>query len=83
MTRCPIDGCPAQVAGDLRICSTHYKLVPRPQQSALASFARSHKGGPAHRAAFERACESVTNGLEGRRGRPLQARAVALPYRDD
>ena len=84
---CPIEHCPFQVAGPLRICSTHYRLVPRPQQDALNHYARSYKGGPAHRASFERAVESITKTLQARAKPVVQhaepVREVSLPYRDD
>ena len=81
--KCQIINCPFTVAGPLRICSTHCKLVPRPQQDALAHYARSHKGGPAHRASFERAMESVNKILESRRTAPPTPVPSSLPYRDD
>lgn len=82
---CPIPNCPFPVAGPLRICSTHYRLVPRPQQDALNHYARSRKGGPAHRASFERAVESITKTLQARAiVQPEQpVRVVSVPYRDD
>ena len=63
---CPIPNCPFPVPSPFRLCKTHYRLVPRPQQDALASYARSHKYGPAHQASFERAVETVTKLIAGR-----------------
>lgn len=83
---CPIPHCQASVNGPLRICGSHYALLPKPQRQALASYARTSKGGPAHRASFERAVESISAIVESRR--PVQAvlpvhPVAALPYRDD
>lgn len=82
---CPIPNCRFEVARPLRICKSHWSLVPRPQADALSHYARTRKGGPSHVAAFERAVESVTKLLEARR--PVQtvqpARTVSMPYRDD
>lgn len=84
MANCPIEGCPFPVPGPLRICPTHYKLVPRPQQDALAGYARHHKGGPAHIASYDRAVESVHKVVQARgRGPAVLSAPVALPYRDD
>lgn len=80
---CPIPKCPFPVAGPLRLCSAHYKLVPRPQQDALAHYARHHKQGPAHRASFERAMESVLKVLDGRATVSKPREPANLPYRDD
>ena len=80
---CPIPNCPFPVAGPLRICSTHYRLVPRPQQDALNHYARSHKGGPAHKGAFARAVESVVKTIAARTPQPRVTTPAALPYRDD
>ncbi len=77
---CPIPRCVLDVAGPLRLCSNHFKLVPRPQQDALAHYARAHKGGPAHRAAFERAVESVRKTLEFHKSLSWEQPA-ALPVR--
>lgn len=82
---CPISGCVIFVPGPLRICATHYKLVPRPQQEALAHYARTRKGGPSHVGAFERAVESVTKILVARSSGQTDAVKLptSLPYRDD
>jgi len=82
---CPIPNCPFPVAGPLRICKAHYRNVPRPQQDALNHYAKHHKGGPAHRAAFARAVESVTKLIEARRSAVVAdpERSVSLPYKDD
>lgn len=76
---CPIDHCTAPVPGPMRVCTNHYKLIPRPQQEALSFYAKKNKRGPAHRAAFDRAVESIVKLLQMRR----PARAVSTPYRDD
>jgi len=84
MALCPIAGCVCPVPGELRICPTHYKLVPRPQQDALAHYARWRKGGPAHVAAYERALESVNKVVAARATvMPVPNVPVALPYQDD
>lgn len=76
---CPVTGCVNTVPREeLCMCKPHYKLVPRPQQDALNHYARSHKGGPAHRGSFKRAVETV-NAFIGARA-PQQA---STPYRDD
>jgi hypothetical protein len=82
---CPINHCAFVVAGPLRICKAHFRLVPRPQADALSHYARHHKGGPAHHAAFERAVESVTKLIEARRSAVVAdpERPVSLPYKDD
>ena len=81
--KCPINNCVFDVPGQLRICSAHWKLVPRPQQDALAHYAKAHKGGPAHRASFERALESVRKTLACHQTLVPAEKAAALPYRDD
>lgn len=82
---CPIPGCVFEMPGPLRICSTHYKLIPRPQQDALNHYARTRQGGPLHVGAYERAVESVCKLLAARQ--PVQrlplARPVGMPYRDE
>ena len=78
---CPIPNCVNEVNWSYRICRPHFALVPRPQQEALNHYAK-HKGGPAHRAAFDRAVESVTKLIEARH-RPAPVRPVSLPYKDD
>lgn len=80
---CPIQGCVFEVAGPLRICKNHYRLIPRPQQDALAHYAKAHKGGTAHRASFERAVESVLKTLAFHKTLVPAAKPAALPYRDD
>ena len=81
---CPIASCQVPCGGPLRICKVHYRLVPRPQQDALNHYARHHKGGPAHHAAFERAVESVETLLAKRRTEPVTStRPITTPYRDD
>lgn len=82
---CPIPKCPFPVAGPLRICKAHYRLVPRPQADALNHYARSHKGGPAHRASFDRSVESVMKTIQARTPEPVESpvRERTLPYRDD
>jgi hypothetical protein len=51
----------------------------------LNHYAKHHKGGPAHRAAFARAVESVTKLIEARRSAVVAdpERSVSLPYKDD
>ena len=80
---CPIPNCQAQVAGPLRICSSHYALVPLPQRQALASYARTRKGGPAHRASFERAVEHITKTLQARAPEPRVKTPAVRPYWED
>jgi hypothetical protein len=79
---CPIPKCIFAVAGPLRVCRNHYRLIPRPQQDALAHYARVHKGGPAHKASFERAVESALKTLAFHETLVRQ-KPEALPYRDD
>lgn len=80
---CAIPNCSNPVAGPLRVCAPHYKCIPRPQAEALSFYARKNKRGPAHRAAFERAVESVTKLIEARQRSLGPVRAGWLPYRDD
>lgn len=61
---CPINGCTTTVTRSLRVCKRHWSNIPVPQQQALASFARVNNGGPAHKAAFARAIESIHKTLE-------------------
>jgi hypothetical protein len=82
---CPIEHCLREVSGPLRLCAAHFHLVPAPLRQALSSFARVHKGGPAHRAAFARAVESVVKTLAFQRqlvDTPAP-QSASLPYRDD
>lgn len=83
--QCPIARCPFPVGGPLRICREHYRLVPRPQQDALAHYARTRKGGPAHIASFERAVESVEKTIAARTPKPADrpTKPAYTPYRDD
>ena len=80
---CPINQCVFPVDGPLRLCRNHYRLVPRPQQDALAHYAKAHKGGPAHKASFARAVESVLKTLAFHEKLVPSAQPAALPYRDD
>ena len=76
---CPIQHCPFPVDNPLRMCKAHHRLVPKPMAEALSFYAKSHKYGPAHRASFERAVESVTKLIEGQNPK----RQTSQPYRDD
>lgn len=81
---CPIPNCPFKVDHALRMCAAHYKLIPRPQQDALSFYAKKSKYGPAHKASFERAVESVTKLVAGRI--PTRDQAAPAPvhhYWDD
>jgi hypothetical protein len=80
---CPIDQCVSQVEGPLRVCRAHYTMIPKPQQEALAHYARSHKGGPAHRASFERAVESIEKTIAFHKTLVPEKKPAPLPYRDD
>ena len=87
---CPIPNCVFHVAGSLRMCRSHYAMVPRPQQEALNHYARIRKGGPSHRASFARAVESVCQVLEARKidtqddaTLVVHGKPAWLPYRDD
>ena len=82
---CPIPTCRSDVGGPLRMCAGHFKLVPYPIRDALNHYAKKYKGGPAHRASFARAVESVTKILASRSltGNEAVVRLVTLPYRDD
>lgn len=71
------------VPSPLRICSNHFRLVPRTQQDALAHYARHYKGGPAHQAAFDRAVESINKVIAWGRATVAADKPVSLPYRDD
>lgn len=83
--KCPIDQCTNPVAGPLRICARCYAYVPVPQRHALNSYARTHKGRPAHQGAFLRAVKTVDALLESRKvPQPVRPeRVVSTPYRDD
>lgn len=80
---CPIPGCVFEVAGPLRICKNHYRLIPRPQQDALAHYAKAHKGGPSHKDAFKRAVDSVLKTLAFRKTLVPAEKPAGMPYRDD
>jgi hypothetical protein len=83
---CPIPDCRAEVSGPLRLCRAHFCIVPPPIQAALASFARAHKGGPAHRASFARAVESIEKTIEFQRKHLVTvapATPISTPYKDD
>jgi hypothetical protein len=82
---CPIERCVFEVPGPLRICKNHFRLVPRPQQDALAHYAKAHKGGPAHKASFARAVESIEKTLAFHQTlapEPI-VNPASMPYRDD
>jgi len=82
---CPIEQCLREVSGPLRLCVAHFHLVPAPLRQALSSFARAHNRGPAHRAAFELAVESVVKTLAFQRQLvdTSATQPASLPYRDD
>lgn len=80
---CRIHDCTSTVTGPLRLCRTHYSMVPLPQKKALASYAKSHKGGPAHRASFERSVKSVEKTLDFHKTLVPAETPASMPYRDD
>jgi len=82
---CPVTSCPNPVAGPLRICARCWRFVPIPQAKALNSYARTHKGGPAHQGAFLRAVKTIEATIEARKvPQPVRPeRVVSTPYRDD
>lgn len=60
--QCPAPGCTRQIANHLLMCRTHWSLVPAPIQRELYAAYKNGRGvGTAeHRAAMEKAIESVT-----------------------
>lgn len=74
---CPITNCVSPVLGPMRVCKTCYRHIPRPQQEALSFYAKKNKRGPAHQAAFDRACESIEKVARH------VPQPVSTPYRDD
>lgn len=82
---CPIPRCPFPVDGPLRLCKSHYSLVPLTQREALSHYARTRKGGPSHKGAYERAVESVMKTIQARTPKTHDTAhpAQTLPYRDD